>query len=179
MIGTSIGALMVAVREESTAIVKKAKGDPHKIINSVLDQLVSRELCTADDRQHLDACFSEALSVSAGQKKPQNALVACRKHASSLISNPKGSELARVLAELCTSTIVSEIVKESGTLASKVAATTTVPGGSGASILLWGAIGAVVGGSLGGPLGGLIGAGIGGALGACGGDTGVTVTTKT
>jgi hypothetical protein len=179
MIGTSIGAFIVAVREESTAIVKKANGDPHKIIDLALDQLVTRELCSAEDRKHLGVCFSEALSVSSGEKKAQNALVACRKHAASLVADPKGSDVARALAELCTSTMTSELLKEPGTLASKAVSGTSIPGGSGASILLWGAIGAGIGGSIGGPLGGLIGAGVGAAVGACGGDTQVTVTTPT
>lgn len=179
MIGTPISHVILALQNEGIAFHKKYKGDKLQMINHALMDMMTRDIITGDDMQQLQECFADSLSVVEGKANPGRMALVSRKRYAAMLVNHKTSPVARSLAELCNTVIVDVVTNPDDDGVTTIAKdSTTIPHGSSASVLLWGAIGASVGGGIGGPLGAGIGAIVGGLVGSCGGDTTVTAGGK-
>ncbi len=171
--------MVSAIQTKGAELFKKTKRNYLKVVASLLDELVYRELITQAEKKILFASYKDIAILHLNTKNSSRIALLSQKRYDDLLYSAKSTDVGKSLAELLHSVIIKNGKKISnpGTSTSKAQTSTTIPGGSGASIALWAGMGAAIGGSIGGGLGAVIGGAIGAAVGACGGDTEVTVTT--
>lgn len=155
-IAISAGDLSIVVRKEVKKTLESNRNDILRSLNSGLEELVKRDLISAQECDHLkDVCKHLLYSVR-GKEDGEEAFLAIRTVYHGMLIDQQSTPAALAIASVANSAFNLE----------KSSPLTITPESTGAGAVVGAVIGGVIGGIVGGGVGAGIGAAIGGAAGA-------------
>lgn len=149
------GDLSIVVRQEVKKILAENRNDVLKSLNSGLQELLERNLISAQELEDLRDVCKHLLNSIRGKEDGEDAFFSIKKIYQRMVIDQRCSPAALAIASVANSAFNFE-KSNSVTITPE-----TTAGGA--------AVGAIIGGVMGGLLGGGLGAGIGAAIGGAAG----------